>query len=206
MGKQANVRCTISDMPIAETACAGPRQLTEQLQGYQSFFCASALSTQPIRHRGAVRLKGMNPATALGGSTNPIWHMRAPAKAHGDRVMRTHASDAVERVKKRWELTGGCVFRKRPQLILPNHLCCLTSDAPLLLPRRVHSLLSRRRVMMSLPALRAHPRNEEITEMLVAQRATELGRSMLTMTPWACPGNERIGSIYFGTCRCAQHP
>ena len=47
-------------------------------------------------------------------------------------------------------LTGGCEFRRRPQFIFANHLCCLTSEAPLLLPRRVASFLSKRRVTMSL--------------------------------------------------------
>ena len=63
----------------------------------------------------------------------------------------------VDEGTKGWEklLTGGCVFRKRPQLILANHLCCLTSLAPLLLPRREPSRLSSRRVTASLPALRA---------------------------------------------------
>ena len=62
--------------------------------------------------------------------------------------------------------------------------------------------------MMSLPALRVRvrQRNREITEVLVAQQTTELGRNVLTVTPWACPGNERVGSIYCGTCRFAQHP
>jgi len=49
--------------------------------------------------------------------------------------------------------TGGSVFRNRPQLILPNHLCCFTSLAPLLLPNRAFSSLSSRRLMTSLPAL-----------------------------------------------------
>lgn len=100
------------------------------------------------------------------------------------------------------------MLRKRPQLILANHLCCLTSEAPLLLPRRVHSRLSRRRVMMSLPALRVRvqQRNREITVVLVALRTTDLGWNVLTVTPWACPGNERVGSIYCGTCHFAQHP
>ncbi len=41
---------------------------------------------------------------------------------------------------------------------------------------------------MSLRALCAQSCNEQITVMLVAQRAIELGRSMLTVTPWACLG------------------
>lgn len=42
------------------------------------------------------------------------------------------------------------MLRRRPQLILENHLCCFTSEAPLLLPRRVVSRLSRSREMTSL--------------------------------------------------------
>jgi hypothetical protein len=50
-------------------------------------------------------------------------------------------------------LTGGFVFLSSPQFSLLNHLCCLTSLAPLRLPRRVFSLLSNKRVMQSFPAL-----------------------------------------------------
>jgi len=50
-------------------------------------------------------------------------------------------------------LTGGRVFRSKPQFILENHLCCFTSLAPLLLPNLVHSFLSSNRVMQSFPAL-----------------------------------------------------
>lgn len=62
--------------------------------------------------------------------------------------------------------------------------------------------------MMSLPALRVRvqQRNREITVVLVALRTTDLGWNVLTVTPWACPGNERVGSIYCGTCHFAQHP
>ena len=76
------------------------------------------------------------------------------------------------------------MFRRRPQLIFANHLCCLISEAPLLLPRRVHSRLLRRRAMMSLPA-RGQRRNRETMVVLMALHAqtTELGRNMLTMTP-----------------------
>lgn len=49
----------------------------------------------------------------------------------------------------RSSLTGGCVFRRRPQLIFANHLCCFTSEAPLLLPNLFSSSLSRRRVITS---------------------------------------------------------
>ena len=60
--------------------------------------------------------------------------------------------------------------------------------------------------MMSLPALhvRVKQRNRGITVVLVAQQMIELGRNVLTVTPWACPGNERVGSIYCGTCHFAQ--
>ncbi len=51
-------------------------------------------------------------------------------------------------------LTGGRVFRKSPQLIFANHLCCLTSLAPLLLPNLVLSHLSSKRIMQSFPALK----------------------------------------------------
>ena len=66
--------------------------------------------------------------------------------------------EGPERMNKR--LTGGCEFRRRPQLIFENHLCCLTSEAPLLLPRRVDSFLSRRRVTMSLQDLHDSPHAE----------------------------------------------
>lgn len=45
------------------------------------------------------------------------------------------------------------MFRRSPQLILENHLCALTSDAPVMLPRRLDSRLSSRRVTTSLHAL-----------------------------------------------------
>lgn len=55
-------------------------------------------------------------------------------------------------------LTGGCVFRSKPQLIFENHLCCLTSLAPDRLPsRRVSSLMSSC-VITSLHLLRQHQR------------------------------------------------
>lgn len=50
-------------------------------------------------------------------------------------------------------LTGGRLFRSSPQLIFPNHLCCFTSLAPLLLPNLVRSFLSNSRVTQSLPDL-----------------------------------------------------
>jgi hypothetical protein len=50
-------------------------------------------------------------------------------------------------------LTGGCMLRSKPQFILANHLCCLTSLAPLRLPIRDVSRLSSRRWIISLPAL-----------------------------------------------------
>jgi len=55
-------------------------------------------------------------------------------------------------------LTGGRVFRKRPQLIFANHLCCFTSLAPLRLPSRVLSDLSSNRIMQAFPALSVHNR------------------------------------------------
>ena len=50
-------------------------------------------------------------------------------------------------------LTGGRLFRSRPQFTFENHLCCFTSLAPLRLPSRVRSSLSSKRVMQSLAAL-----------------------------------------------------
>ena len=46
--------------------------------------------------------------------------------------------------------TGGRVFRRRPQLILLNHLCCLTSLAPVRLPSRTASSLISKEVITSL--------------------------------------------------------
>ena len=55
--------------------------------------------------------------------------------------------------KKRAQRTGGRVLRSNPQLIFPNHLCCFTSLAPLLLPSLVRSCLSSNRFTQSFPAL-----------------------------------------------------
>lgn len=56
----------------------------------------------------------------------------------------------MEKITHKTELTGGWVFLSNPQLILENHLCCLTSLAPLLLPSRVSSFLSSSLTMASL--------------------------------------------------------
>lgn len=64
-----------------------------------------------------------------------------------------HVAETDEGKWKGLELTGGRVFLSRPQLIFANHLCCLTSLAPLLLPSLVRSFLSSSRVMQSLHAL-----------------------------------------------------
>ena len=50
-------------------------------------------------------------------------------------------------------IIGGFVFLSSPQFNFANHLCCLTSLAPLRLPSRVFSSLSSSRVMQSFPAL-----------------------------------------------------
>lgn len=56
-------------------------------------------------------------------------------------------------------LTGGVVFLNKPQLILPNHRCCLTSLAPLWLPSRRVSSLASRRVIISRHSLTKHSEN-----------------------------------------------
>ena len=58
-----------------------------------------------------------------------------------------------QHIKNKKKLTGGRLFRSRPQFTFENHLCCFTSLAPLRLPSRVRSSLSNRRVMQSLAAL-----------------------------------------------------
>ena len=192
-------------MPIQARAREASQPMTTRL----SVAPPNSRGAQPIQHRGAFLPKSLNSAGGARRITLTRFDTSAcRAQAQGHPCVRTYAACVVQGIKGMGKLTGGCVLRKRPQLILANHLCCLTSEAPLLLPRRVHSRLSRRRVMMSLPALRVRvrQRNREITEVLVAQQTTELGGNVLTVTPWACPGNERVGSIYCGTCRCARHP
>ena len=50
-------------------------------------------------------------------------------------------------------MIGGFSLRNRPQLSLANHLCALTSDAPLCEPSRFPSTLLSKRTMISLPAV-----------------------------------------------------
>lgn len=44
-------------------------------------------------------------------------------------------------LRRQAKLTGGVMFLKSPQLIVANHLCCLTSLAPLVEPIRLFSSL-----------------------------------------------------------------
>lgn len=71
-------------------------------------------------------------------------------------------------------LTGGCVFRSRPQLIFANHLCCFTSEAPLLLPRRLDSRLSKSREIASLHALIASRGETGVRPWLEHRRESEM--------------------------------
>lgn len=60
-------------------------------------------------------------------------------------------------IQSNMQLTGGVMFRKRPQFVFANHLCCFVWLAPLWLPSRRVSSLSSNRWTMSLPALDHKP-------------------------------------------------
>ena len=151
-------KCQMVDLRHAHPS---PRARGEPADDHKAISRSSQFPRSPANpaSRSVLSQKARRPHRALGASPNPIKHMCAPTEPHGDRVCAHIRPIRRAEHKRMGKLTGGCVLRKRPQLILANHLCCLTSEAPLLLPRRVHSRLSRRRVMMSLPALGRDERN-----------------------------------------------
>lgn len=75
---------------------------------------------------------------------------RATRRGVGQKIVK---KCSLPRQKVVMLLTGGVMFRSRPQFTLANHLCCFTWLAPLPLPSRRDSLLSSSLFMTSLPAL-----------------------------------------------------
>lgn len=124
-----------------------PRRAPPQIRPGHAALCAGpreqARRRAPVRHRRRVAGASACATTAVEKRGGPMRIADSPSKNPG---RRREARGAIEGDL----LTGGCVLRRRPQLILANHLCCFTSEAPLLLPRRVVSRLSRSRRMMSL--------------------------------------------------------
>lgn len=127
--------------------------------------------------------------TTCAGNMSRFEGASAPQRpSRNPQVRHQRIREEKEAAEKNGDLlTGGCVLRRRPQLIFENHLCCLTSDAPVLLPRRVVSRLSRRRVTISLQDLERDHVSSEFHKNAIGDEAR-------TPTLWGYPGSRLEGA------------